>query len=110
MLLRKLVTTLVIPLTLISVLFVSGCDDFVANSAGVWAKIEVGPAPALSPEGQAAFNAVAKQFPEDAKKIIGRNNELVAKIEEYNRQARKHNRELYEKIHMDPKKIDILEP
>lgn len=96
---------------LLLVLTLAGCsNEFIANSAGEWAKIELGEAPKLTPEGLTAFNEVSARFPDDAKKIIGRNNELTAKIKEYNERARKHNRELYSSIKMDPKKINLLEP
>jgi hypothetical protein len=103
---KRLATTLL----LTSLIWVSGCDNFVADSAGVWAKIEISAPPTLSPDGLKAFNEVSAKYPEDAKKIIGRNNELLAAIKAYNEKARKHNRELYEKIHMSKAQIDTLEP
>jgi hypothetical protein len=88
----------------------SGCEAEIPEALTLWPKIELGAPPVLSPDGLAAFNGVAARYPEDAKKIIGRNNELAAKIKWYNRRARDHNREIYEKIRMPKEQIDKLEP
>lgn len=92
MLLKKLKTLLALTL----LLFVSvGCNGQLPEGMGRKPRITVGPAPSFTPEELDVLKALASEHPAIAKKIIGRNHEQAAAIEEYNRQAAKTNYKLY---------------
>lgn len=104
--LRKLLPTLFLILLLCG----SGCDKL-PEGAGKWPKlIPKNPAPVFTDEEQITLTGFARANPEIAKKIVGRNNELAALIESYNRHARDHNRKVLEVAGFDKDEIDKIEP
>lgn len=88
---------------LILLLFVStGCNGQLPEGMGRKPRITVGEAPKFTPEEMAVLKTLATEHPAIAKKIIGRNNELAAAVEEYNRQAAKTNFKLYTALGHSP--------
>lgn len=87
---------------LILLLFASGCNGQLPEGMGRKPRINVGPAPSFSVEELTVLRELSRQYPETARKIIGRNNEMAAAIDEYNRQAAKTNFKLYTALGHSP--------
>jgi hypothetical protein len=102
---RKLLLTLF----LTSLLCVS-CAKL-PEGAGKWPKlVPKNPAPVFTDDEKIVLADFAKSNPEIARKIVGRNNELAALIESYNKRAREHNRKVLEVAGFDKDEIDRVEP
>ncbi len=101
--LKTLGTTLLLTLLLCS----SGCSQSIG---ALWPDIKVGPSPTLTPEEAVVAAQFAKENPELARKIIGRNNELSAAIKEYHKQMIAHNRMVAQQAGMESDKIDLIYP
>ena len=97
-----LLNKLKIPLVLTLVLFASGCSPALPEGMGRKPRIKISPAPVFSAEELAVLGELSKQYPATARKIIGRNNEMAAAIDEYNRQAAKTNFKLYTALGHSP--------
>ena len=92
MLLKKL--KILLALTLLLCVSV-GCNGQLPEGMGRKPRITVGPPPVFSSDELEVLQSLAKEHPAIAKKIVGRNHELAAAVEEYNRQAAKTNYKLY---------------
>lgn len=88
---------------------ISGCTSL-PGGAGRRPIIEVGAPPVYGIEERAVLDELAKRYPELAKKIIGRNNELKAAIDAYNERAVAFNRELMKVVGFTDKEVDALYP
>ncbi len=59
---------------------------------------------------KAVLEVFAREHPVIAKKIIGRNNELAAAVEAYNKEARATNRQILSAVGYTEKEIEAMEP
>ena len=95
-------------LLLTSILFVSGCSPDLPSVSGRWPRINVSAPVDYTAEERAMLAEFAKRYPETAKKIIGRNNELADAIEAYNRHSAAQNYAFYTVLGHKPAELDSI--
>lgn len=85
-------------LALTLLLFASGCNQVLPEGMGRKPRIKISAPVQYSPEEMATLQDFGKANPTIAKKIIGRNNEMAAAIDEYNKGAAKTNYQIYKSL------------
>lgn len=103
----RIMQRILLALTLI--LCVSGCSKL-GEGVGRRPLIIVSDPPVFSEDEKTVLGKVSSEHPELARKIVGRNNELAAAIESYNKKSVEYNRDIMSQIGFNPEEIDKLYP